>query len=198
MKKLQVLLFLCIGSFAIAEQTENFMSYSVTISSLVADTEVAAESIVSWIDTAGGYFIYRGTNQVTVRCPVGFMEELRKYVEGASEELYGYTVNAQDLRQHILQLESGIQARQEILTRNIEFLDKADIAGTLAIEKEVSLLLSELDSLKGQLNLANVNRRFAHVQVHFSFLSPRIHEDIHSSFQWLNTLDFFRFMEEGY
>ena len=198
MRKLFVLFAVLSAGPAIAQQTENYMSYSVTISALVADSEAAADDVALWIENTGNYFLYKGMDQLTVRCPVERIEELRRHIDVVSEELYGYTVNAQDTRQLILQLESGIRAREEILGRNLDFLDKADVNGTLAIEKEVTLLLTELDSLKGRLNLANVNRRFAFVQVNLSFLTPTIHEDTYSSFPWLNTLDFFQFMEEGY
>ena len=198
MRKLLVLFAVLSAGPAIAQQTENYMSYSVTISALVADSEAAADDVALWIENTGGYFLYKGMDQLTVRCPVERIEELRRHIDVVSEELYGYTVNAQDTRQLILQLESGIRAREEILGRNLEFIDKADVDGTLAIEKEVTLLLTELDSLKGRLNLANVNRRFAFVQVNLSFLAPTIHENIYSSFPWLNTFDFFQFMEEGY
>ena len=189
---------LFVAGTVFAQQTDNYMSYSISISALVADAEAASENIASWVDGAGGYFLYKGSERLTVRCPVARMEDLRQHVTDISEELYGYTVNAQDVRQQILNLRSGIQAREEILSRNLEFLDKTDVDGTLAIEKEVSLLLAELDSLKGQLNLANVNRRYAFIQVNLSFLAPTIHENVYSSFRWLNTLDFFQFMEEGY
>jgi hypothetical protein len=58
-------------------------------------------------------------------------------------------------------------------------------------------LLTEIEQLKGKLRKLTVDRAYALAQVNFRILGQSLPTDIPSSFGWINTIDFYRFMEEG-
>ncbi len=72
-----------------------------------------------------------------------------------------------------------------------------DVDGTLAIEQEVVQILAEIEGLKGRLRKLNVDRVFSRGEIYLSFMEETIPEDIPSSFGWINTVDFYRFMRRG-
>jgi hypothetical protein len=112
-----------------------------------------------------------------------------------AEEMVEFQLEARDLREEILGLEAGARSREEILARNLTYLDRADVTGTLAIEKEVMQLLGEIEALKGRLRKLENDRRLAKAEIQLNFLEQALPEDIPSSFYWINGIDFYRFME---
>ena len=114
-----------------------------------------------------------------------------------ADEMVELSPSAVDLREEVLGLQSGIRSRQEILERNLSFIDEADVDGTLAIESEIVQLLAEIEELKGRLRKLNVDRVYSRAEVSMRFMQQSIPEDIPSSFGWINTVDFYGFMREG-
>jgi len=72
------------------------------------------------------------------------------------------------------------------------------VAGTLAIEREVHALLQEIEKLKGTLRKLNTDRRLARGEIYLSFMEKSLPQDIPSSFEWVNTVDFYNLMQEGF
>ena len=96
-----------------------------------------------------------------------------------------------------------VQARFEgnfILTQkqNLQYIDQTDVEGTLAIEKEIMQLLTEIEQLKGRLRKLTVDRNYALAQVNLQILGQSLPTDIPSSFGWINTIDFYTFVDEGF
>jgi hypothetical protein len=115
-----------------------------------------------------------------------------------SEDVVEYIPEAYNLREEYLATESGIESRQEIFEKNIEYLGKTDVEGTLAVEKEIMRLLTEIERLKGKLRRIITDIRYALITVHLHFQQQSLPENIASSFEWINRVDFYSFIEDQY
>jgi len=177
---------------------EDSLARTMRLTLLVADPEKAAEAVCTWAEDRGGYYLLRSTDMVILRFPSGDTGAFRNFITGISEDIFDLSVEAVDMSERILALESGITARQEILEKNLSYIDGADVKGTLAIEREVMRLLQELESMKGQLNKALLDITMARAQISFTFKDESLPSDIPSSFDWINRVDFYRFLREEY
>jgi hypothetical protein len=164
----------------------------------VADPEAASRRIAAWAEAEGGYFLLSSSQQAVVRLPNRSLPALRVLLESEAEEILSLEPQAVDLREELLGVQSGIRSREEILQRNLSFLDRADVAGTLAIEREVMALLQEVEGLKGRLRRLETDRRLALARVNLSFLEQTLPEDIPSSFDWINGVNFYGFAGGGF
>jgi hypothetical protein len=198
MKKVHVILsIICLLSIqAVAE--ENYLHHGIQATILVADVDRAIDSLARWADEAGGYLLYKSSEVVIFRFPYTKVGSLRGFLEDISETVVELSLQAQDLRESILGIQSGIQSREEILQQNLQYIDRTDVEGTLAIEKEVMQLLTEIEQLKGKLRKLTVDRAYALAQVNLRILGQSLPTDIPSSFGWINTIDFYKFVGEGF
>jgi hypothetical protein len=177
---------------------EDFLFHSIRATLLVADPEAAGERLAVWAEESGGYPVLTASNRVLLRFPAADIGELRGLLTAEAEELVEFQLEARDLREEILGLEAGARSREEILTRNLAFLDRADVTGTLAIEREVMQLLQEIEELRGRLRKLENDRRLAAAEIYLNFLEQALPEDIPSSFFWINSIDFYGFMEGAF
>lgn len=176
---------------------EQFLARSLRARILVHDPEAAVDSLVRWSEERGGYFVYRSPERVLLRVPDAAAGPFRTFLEELAEDLVEISLEARDLRQRVVQVLAGIESRREILDRNLAHLRRADVAGTLAIEREIMRLVGEIESLKGELRKLEQDRRFLAAEVLLSFQDQTLPRDIPSSFQWINQVDFYRYMEGG-
>lgn len=180
--------FLALGS-------DNYLFQGIGAVVLVADSEHAADVLTIWAEKEGGYYLYRSKEGVTLRIPYQKMGSLRLYIESIAEEVVSIELQAHDLREEILRLRSGLEAREEILEKNLGYIDKTDVKGTLAIEAEIRILVEEIENHKGRLRKLENDRLFALGEIKLSYKEQTIPKDIPSSFEWINTIDFYHFME---
>jgi hypothetical protein len=193
-----LVMHLFLGTSVIAVYAEDFLAHSMHASILVSNPTHTAEMITQCTEDRGGYFVYKSSELVRVRVPSDQFGSLRIFVEENAEQIVELGINARDLREEIVRLRSGIKSREEILQRNLLYLGRTDVAGTLAIEREIMMLMGEIENLKGRLRKLNIDRDLAQVEVYLSFQEQTLPQDIPSSFEWINTIDFFHFLKEGY
>jgi hypothetical protein len=189
-----LVMHLFLGTSVIAVYAEDFLAHSMHASILVSNPTHTAEMITQWTEDRGGYFVYKSSELVRVRVPSDQFGSLRIFVEENAEQIVELGINARDLREEIVRLRSGIKSREEILQRNLLYLGRTDVAGTLAIEREIMMLMGEIENLKGRLRKLNIDRDLAQVEVYLSFQEQTLPQDIPSSFEWINTIDFFHFL----
>jgi hypothetical protein len=148
-----------------------------------------------WLEQEGGYYLHRSKDRVTLRIPYQKIGSLRTYIESIAEEVVKVELEAHDLREETLRLMSGLEAREEILMKNLGYIDKTDVKGTLAIEGEIRMLVEEIENHKGRLGKLETDRLFALGDIKLNFKEQTIPKDIPSSFDWINTIDFYRFIK---
>jgi len=169
----------------------------ITGTILVKNSETAAKALADWASSRGGFFLVKSSERIVLRFPSKDADSFREALKGVSEDIFDFSLIATDIQSEIIECQSGIKAREDILKRNLSYIDKANVSGTIDIEKEVTALLREIEGLKGRLNRALTERDFARAEIAFSFVGQSIPTDIPSSFDWINTMDFYSFMAEG-
>ena len=177
---------------------DNYLYHSIQATILVADVDHMGDLVERWVDDIGGYLLLKSSDLVTIRFPYPEIGTFRSFLEKNADLVIEISPRATDLRENMLGLESGIRSREEILAKNLSYIDQADTAGTLAIEREIMQLIQEIESMKGQLRKLNVDRRMARAQIYLNFMEQSLPENIPSSFQWINSVDFYSFMREGF
>ncbi len=176
--------------------SQAYLVYTVDAEILVEDADETALRLESWSEESGGFVIYRSNRRFIARIPAERIDELRDALAERSERVVSYTQESRNVREELTGLEAGVSARKEILERNIELLDNADVAGTLAIEKEINSLMREIENMTGRLRMLRTELSMPRVSVSLGFRSQSIPENLPSSFDWINTVDFYRFVGE--
>jgi len=181
-----------------AAHAQNYLHQRITATILVADPAAAAHRLEGWAEAAGGYLLHKSDDGVSLRFPFARRAALIELLEGLSEDIIELSPESLDLREAQQEAQARLRSREEVLRRQLQMLAQADVAGTLAIEKEIIGLLAEIEEAKGQLQRIAVDRALSWAQVHFQVLQESLPRDIPSSFEWINTVDFYSFVEGGF
>jgi hypothetical protein len=176
--------------------SDNYLSHGISAVIVVADSEHAADALTTWVEEEGGYYLHKSKERVTLRVPYQKIGNLRSFIESIAEEVIDIELEAHDLREEILRLRSGLEAREEILKKNLGYIDRSDVKGTLAIEEEIRILVQEIENHKGRLRKLETDRLFALGEIKLSYKEQTIPKNIPSSFAWINSIDFYRFIED--
>lgn len=172
------------------------LSYRLSANIIVLDADKAAHALTLWAEDAGGYFLERSSERVVFRVPAARFSEVRARVAEAAEAVVSYEPSASDVREELAAAESGIRSREESLALILAYLEQADVAGTLALEREVAGLMADVERLQGRkLRLEN-DAAFALVEVSLSSRRQTVPAQRPSSFAWVNSVDLYRFLRE--
>lgn len=176
---------------------ENYLYQNIEATVLVVDPDQAADSLELWVEQTGGYTLLKSSDQVILRLPFGSIPQLRTKLDDLSEDILEISPQSQDLREQILEAQAKINSREEVLRQSLALLDQADVQGTLAIEKEIVTLIDEIEQLKGALQKLNIDRTFSRAEISLRYLEQTLPENIPSSFDWINSVDFYSFINQG-
>jgi hypothetical protein len=197
MKRISVLMILLMLGVSMAYGA-GFLRFTVSATLIVYDPEGVQEKIVSWLKENKGYFIVRSDELLSVRFPTEKLAGFTALLEGLGEDIKEYKQESADVREEILAFTSGIKSREEMLARNASLFDRANVKDTLEIEKELVLLVKEIEELKGKLKKLENDRRNVSATIVFSFKKSPIPEIKASTFKWINTLDFYKLKQDGF
>lgn len=195
MKKIVCLLLLVL--LAMSAFSEDYLAYTLYARVLVNDPIIAGDTITEWIEAKGGYFYYKSKDGVYVRLPDQYLGEFVEFLKTLGQEIEDISPQSVDLRENMQAAESGLTSLEEMLQRNLQLFDRADVDATLAIEQEITYLIEEIERYKGQLKKFNVDRAYAQIQIDLSFRASALPEKIHSSFSWINNLNLYNFVQEA-
>lgn len=174
---------------------EDSLYYELNVRLLVQDRQTASNLISRWAENKGGYYTVKNNEQIVFRLPDSEITNLRPYLEEISEELVEYNQNSYDLREQLLSSRSALEAREEILAKNISYIASSDVEGTLTLEKEIRRLMDEIDMYRGVLRKMENDRNYALVSVMLTFRNQTIPDSRPSNFNWINTVDFYDFIQ---
>lgn len=192
--RLSVIIAIFLSAINTGIAAEDTVHYRVDARLLVYDAESAADRLIEWLEEEGGYFLVLQEGLIEGRLPAGKVGAAAEVLKRESEELLDFTLNAEDLSGELRRLEASLSSREEVLDRNLEFLDDADFASTLAIEKEVLQLIQEIESLRGQLALARNRIDYASLSLQLKNTGIIARQNSDSNFDWINGLDFYQFI----
>ncbi len=183
--------FLSIVSLA-AEEDSRFITVNASV--LVFDRRVASDELAHWAEDNGGYFTWKSEEGIQIRVPDGKVKEFRGFLDNLGEFVIQYDQSSMDLREELMHSRSALEAREEIMAKNLSYLSSSDMEGTLELEKEIRRLMNEIDSYRGRLQLLENDRKMARIEVSLSFHNQTVPDSRPSNFQWINTVDFYDFM----
>jgi hypothetical protein len=176
---------------------QGYLYQNIEATVLVADPERAADALEQWVEQVGGYALLKASDRVILRLPFQRIPQLRDTLQELSEDILELSPRSQDLREAILETRAKITSREEVLRRNLAMLDRADVEGTLAIEKEILTLIEEIEALKATLQKLNQDRSFSRAEISLQYLEQSLPQNIPSSFGWINSVDFYSFIRQG-
>jgi len=176
---------------------QNYLYQILEATVLVADPDRSADELEGWAENNGGYALLTSSDRVVLRLPFAQMPQLRSQLGELSDYVLDLSPQSQDLREAILETVAKINSRQEVLRHTLSLLDQADVEGTLAIEKEVLTLIEEIEELTATLQTLNLNRTFSRAEISLRYMEQTLPDNIPSSFDWINGVDFYSFIRRG-
>jgi hypothetical protein len=106
-------------------------------------------------------------------------------------------LSREDLGDELLRKNAVLKAKTEAQHQYLALLDQSDTEGALSVEKELILLVAEIETLKGQLRHLQDRIALARVEVRFEYRDRSAPvPDGSSSFAWLNTMNLIDLLEE--
>lgn len=198
MKRLAIILVVLISlQSALGSQESDTLHLAVNAQVMVFDRSVAADELADWAVENGGYFTWKSEESIRIRVPDEKAIPFRAYLEDLSEVMIDYNQSAYDLREDLNSSRSALEAREEILLKNLSYLSSSDVEGTLELEKEIRRLMGEIDGYRGMLRRLEHDRKMAVIDVSLSFRQQTIPDRLPSNFSWINDMDFYRFINSS-
>jgi len=104
------------------------------------------------------------------------------------------TLQRSDRTEIISDLQARLRTKRDIFQRLRAFLDDSNVAATLKVERSMTALVTDLERLRGELEVEQANVRNASIRITFQFHQERRVDQVVSPFGWLNTLDLEQFV----
>ena len=160
----------------------------------VNNRETAARQFIDWAEDTGGYYLRYSDSGVILKIP-DYNEEKINSLLKSSGEILNYSYESVNPEEEINIIKGRLTAREKLINDYYSLLNTSDFKSTLALEKEISAVLREIEQLKGRIKKLEHDKRFAYVQINFISEDFYPENDI-SSFDWINNIDFYSLMEE--
>ncbi len=155
----------------------------------VDDREQAIAAVIETAESNGGWFTALTDESVTVAVPT---DRAAAVLDGA--KALGLVVerswSVSDLDAELLDLRARLASREGVLTRYLDILEGAHANAVVAVEREITRTVAEIEQIQGRVRL--LEHRAAYAQLGFSFRfrdRAQPARDGSSSFAWLNTLN---------
>ena len=187
---------LLVALVAAAPLVAQTLYHDVRAQVVVLDAEAAGRRLTEWAEAAGGYYLSRSSAGVVLRVPAARIAELKPVLEDVAEVVLSYRPSATDVREELGAVQSSITSTREALELILSYVDEADVVGTLALEQEIAQLVTQMERLEGRRRKLTNDAAYARVEVVLSSRRQSVPEQRPSSFDWINTVDLYRFLGE--
>lgn len=162
----------------------------------VNDREKTADAIIARAEKAGGYFSNRTDASVTLKVPSASAQAVLSFIE-ESGIVVGRDYNARDIGYPLAEMRARLASREEVLTRYFDVISSASVEAVVTVEREMTALVQEIESLKGRLRLLEHQLAFSEIRVDFEFRDRRPPlKSGDSNFRWLNTVNLADLIQE--
>ena len=176
-------------------RAQEWIDYRIQARLVVYDAALAGDRLVSWLESKGGYFLSLQQGRIQARLPVGEVAAAEDALKNLSADILGYNLSASDISGDIRRLEASLSSRREVLDQNLAYLQRSDFSSTLAIEKEVTDLISEIEAVRGQIAALELRSRYATLELDLESQGIQSPGGSFSNFAWINSIDFYSFIE---
>ncbi len=165
------------------------VAYRFTRVVKVVQREQASDAVVGLAERLDGYFLERDDGMVRLKVPTAKVKELVDAVEKLGT-VVERVQEASDLGDTMAEHRTRLASREEVLQRYFAVLSGAGPNAVVEVEREMTGIVQEIESLRGLLNVYEHELRYAEVLVRFSFKDRRPPaRDGNSSFAWLNSVN---------
>jgi hypothetical protein len=155
----------------------------------VPNRDDAAAAIVALAQSKGGWFTETTADHVALRVPPAVVDEVLQ-AAGEGGVVMGRSFAARDVGADLADKRARLAAREVMLDRYFDVLTTAGPDAVVAVEREITRLVGEIESLEGQLRYLEHQVDHAVVDVRFQYRDRRAPvRDGTSSFGWINTLN---------
>jgi len=192
-------LLICVGTSLIAEvilPEKGIHEISASRVLKTADRKIAADTIISTVEQAGGWLLIDHDQWISLRIPAGSLDTLLEIIDSlgiVTDRRFTRT----DRTDECLRLVAGLEAKEALLKQYLTLLDSSDAKGIYPVSREIADLQDSIEQLKGQLNGIFERMEYAEITIHFTFYDRRPPlTSGHSDFEWLNTVDLPSLLEE--
>jgi len=108
----------------------------------------------------------RTTYDLKIRVPSANFEKLISGIENGKDEITGKSIQARDVTEEYVDIETRLASKRNYLKRYLELLSKANtVKDILAIEENIRVLQEEIESQEGRLKLLNDQIGFSTLEV---------------------------------
>ncbi|MCX7703531.1 MAG: DUF4349 domain-containing protein [Planctomycetota bacterium] len=161
------------GGEKVAEAVSRKLIYTADVRLASDDIWKVADDIEKVAEQAGGYLLQRRRGFISVRVPAG------KYKDALSKvSVLGVVLSkdesAEDVTEKFFDLETRLKARRNYLARLEELSKQAfQIEALLAIQREISKVIGEIEQLEGILNRLSHLVSFSTIKVTLESTKPQ-------------------------
>lgn len=166
-----------------------------TLTLKVAHPDQVRKQAIDLAKQLGGFPTLVTDTQLDLKIPPQHVDALLTEL-GHAGLVLGRTLQRGDRTEIIADLQARLKTKREVFQRLRTFLDDSNVAATLKVERSMSALVSDLENLRGQLEMEEQSVRNAVVRVSFQYRREARIDEVRSPFDWLNTVDVERFMRD--
>lgn len=176
------------GSEAV-QQRGPMLIYTATMNMAVFQVVEASKQVEQMARDAGGFLARRDDTSMVIRVPAEKFEDLLKRIEKLGDVLHRNVV-AEDVTEQYMDAEVRLKNARAVRDRLQELLAKANkVEDSLAIEKELTRVGTEIETLEGKLKYLRDRARYSTITVSFRpKQSDNVRPSVRLPVDWLNQL----------
>ena len=176
-----------------AERGARQTAIDASLALKVAHPDQVRRQVLELTHAAGGYPTLVSDGRLDLRVPPQQVDALLAQVSQTGLVL-ARTLQRSDRTEIISDLQARLRTKRDIFQRLRAFLDDSNVAATLKVERSMTALVTDLERLRGELEVEQANVRNASIRITFQFHQERRVDQVVSPFGWLNTLDLEQFV----
>jgi hypothetical protein len=172
-----------------ADSAQPTLAMQATLTLSVPEAQECADALVAKARKLGGYLTQLTNQAVTVKVPAAKMDELVRFAEGLGQVLQR-SRQAADLSLRLCEQRTRLGSKQGMLVQYIKVLSGARFAAVVMVERQITQLIREIETLKGTIRVLEHQLQMASLRVSFRIQTPQVPSaDGSSPFKWLNTVN---------
>ncbi len=187
-----IFLFLIIFP-SIAQTTSEKLSVNIFAELSVTDTVKSGQILSDYCESVGGYYTKKSDYGVSLRLPVKMKSKVEDILK-KNGTLIKYNINSADIGNEYLVIQKQLESRKNLLEDYNKLIASSNFTSTLTLEKELMTLVGEMENLKGRINKMDNEYKFLKIDIKFFSEETRHPLSKHSSFDWINRINFYSFI----
>ncbi|MBK8253094.1 MAG: DUF4349 domain-containing protein [Polyangiaceae bacterium] len=170
-------------------QRPPMLVYTASMNLAVFQVAEASKQVETMTREAGGFLARRDDHQIVVRVPAAKFDDMMKRIEKLGDVLHR-NVSAEDVTEQYMDMEVRLKNARAVRDRLQQLLEKATkVEESLAIEKELTRVGTEIETLEGKLKYLRDRVSFSTITVTFQAKqSDTVKPSVRIPVDWLNQL----------